>query len=240
MQYQKRFYRTISAKDLVQFSVQVKESDLFIMASRNLSDETEKELKKERYLLEKYIEEHPDFYLSFKPLPCDEDAPDIVKMMSQASFLCDVGPMATVAGAIAEMIGNHLLQFTDQIIIENGGDIFLKTKKERLISIFAGNSPFSMRIGIKVKPRDTCFGIATSSGTVGHSTSKGKANSVTVLCPTATLADGLATCICNLIGDDDFSMLKNNIKNFPFLDGILVIKDKDLFAWGDIEIIETR
>ncbi len=230
----------MAAIDLTQFSVRLKESDLFIMADRDLSGEAEKELKKQRYLLEEYIRQHPDFYLSFRPLPCDENAPEIVKIMSEASFLCDVGPMAAVAGAIAEMVGKYLLQFTNQIIIENGGDLFLMTQKERVVSIFAGNSPLSLRIGIRVKPRSTPFGIATSSGTVGHSTSKGKADSVTVICPTAALADGLATHMCNLTSSDDFSLIENNIKCFPFLEGIIVIKGEKLFIWGDIEIHKIR
>lgn len=240
MLYQKRFYRTLSAKDLTSFSVKIKESDLFIMSDENLFEEAQKELKKQRYVLEQYIKNHPDFYLSFKPLSCDETAPEIVKMMSQASFLCDVGPMATVAGAIAEIIGKHLLHFTKQVIVENGGDLFLMTEKERIISIFAGSSPFSLKIGIKVKPRNTPFGVATSSGTVGHSTSKGKADSVTTVCPTAVLADGLATYMCNLTGDDNFSLIENNIRFFPFLEGIVVIKKEKLFVWGDIEIVEIR
>ncbi|MCM8805616.1 MAG: UPF0280 family protein [Candidatus Omnitrophica bacterium] len=240
MQYTEKFYRRIVGTDLTTFSVKIEESDLYIMAEKNLSLEAEKELKKQRQFLKQYIIKFPEFYYSFTPVKADESAPEIVKMMSQASFLCEVGPMATVAGAIAEMVGKYLLNFTDEVIIENGGDIFLKIKKERTVAIYAGNNPFSLKIGIKVKPKEFPFGVATSSATVGHSTSFGKADSVTVICPTSTLADGLATFMCNQTSDEDFSGIKKNIEKFPFVDGIVAVKNEKIFAWGNIELVYIK
>jgi ApbE superfamily uncharacterized protein (UPF0280 family) len=239
MRYQERFYRNIVTTNLNSFSVRIKESDLFILADTNLSEPAKKQLNKQRYILEQYINQHPDFYLSFTPVFCEKKAPEIVKLMSEASFLCNVGPMATVAGALAEQVGKYLLNFSSQIIIENGGDLFLMIKKEIIVAIFAGDGPFSLKIGLRIKPRAMPFGIATSSGTVGYSTSQGQADSVTVICPTATLADGLATYMCNLTCNRSLSSLETAIKQFPFLEGIIAIKNKELFVWGDIEIVQV-
>ncbi|HOJ31023.1 MAG TPA: UPF0280 family protein [bacterium] len=238
MKYETRFYRKIIDNELVSSSVRIEESDILILAEKNLSNEAEKELKKQRNLLKTYIKNFPDFYYSFEPVQVEKSAPEIVKNMSEASFLCNVGPMATVAGALADYVGRHLLHFSGEVIIENGGDIFLMIKKEKNIAVYAGNSPLSLKIGIHVKPKQYPFGIATSSGTIGHSTSFGKADSVTVICPSATIADGLATFMCNQMIDEDFSGIKNSLKNFPFLEGILVIKQEKLFAWGNIELIK--
>jgi len=237
MKYEERFYRNLISSELIFCTVQVEESDLFILAEKDVSSEAEIELRKQRQFLKQYIKLFPDFYYSFEPIRCKDSAPEIVRIMGDASLLCNVGPMATVAGAIAEMVGKKLLKISKQVIIENGGDIFLMTEKERTISIFAGSSPLSMKVGIRLKPRDHSFGVATSSSKVGHSTSFGTADSVTVICPTATLADGLATHICNWKIDSDFSDIKKKIKNFPFLEGIVVIKGKKMFAWGDLEIV---
>ncbi|HOK80479.1 MAG TPA: UPF0280 family protein [bacterium] len=238
MKYEQRFYRKIIDSELVATAVTIEESDLLILSEKDLSCEAKKELRKQRNLLKTYIKNFPEFYYSFEPVRVDQSAPEIVKKMSDAAFLCNVGPMATVAGAIADFVGRHLLRFAHEVIIENGGDIFLMIEKERIVAIFAGTSPFSLKIGIRAKPKPYPFGIATSSGTVGHSTSFGKADSVTVLCPSATIADGLATFMCNQTLDDDFLGIKNSIKNFPFLEGILVIKHEKLFAWGDIELVK--
>ncbi|MCM8764383.1 MAG: UPF0280 family protein [Candidatus Omnitrophica bacterium] len=237
MRYTERFYRNVFNSELISFRIRIEESDLLILAEKDVSAEAESELKKQRQVLKQYIKDFPDFYYSFKPVDCDESAPEIVKIMCKASFLCNVGPMATVAGAISELIGKRLLDISRQVIIENGGDIFLMTEKERTILIFAGNSPLSMKTGIKLKPRDYPFGVATSSATVGHSTSFGNADSVTVVCPSSSLADGLATYMCNLPTDEEFNNIKKSINEFPFLEGIVVIKNDRMFAWGDLEIV---
>ncbi|MCM8822984.1 MAG: UPF0280 family protein [Candidatus Omnitrophica bacterium] len=237
MRYTERFYRNVINTDLTCFRLNVEESDLLILSEKDVSAEAENELKKQRQILKQYIKDFPDFYYSFNPVECDESAPEIIRIMCGASFLCNVGPMATVAGAIAEVIGKRLLNISPQIIIENGGDIFLMTAKERTISIFAGTSPFSLKTGIKLKPRDCPFGVATSSATVGHSTSLGNADSVTVVCPSSSLADGLATYFCNLPIDEEFRNIKEKIVEFPFLEGIVVIKNEQMFSWGDLEIV---
>ncbi|MCM8825694.1 MAG: UPF0280 family protein [Candidatus Omnitrophica bacterium] len=237
MRYAERFYRNVVRTDLIAFRITIEESDLFILAEKDLSTEAESELKRQRKILKQYIREFPDFYYTLEPIDCDESAPEIIRIMCKASFLCNVGPMATVAGAISEVIGKHLMNFSPQVIIENGGDIFLMTEKERIISIFSGNSPFSMKIGIRVKPRDYPFGVATSSATVGHSTSFGNADSVTVLCPESSLADGLATFFCNIPIDAEFHNIKKNIIEFPFLEGIVIIKNNLMFSWGNLEIV---
>ena len=97
--------------------------------------------------------------------------------------------MASVAGAIAELVGRELSNFSDDIIIENGGDIFIKTTRPRIIAIYASDSPLSGKIGIEIDAGETPCGICTSSGSVGHSLSFGKADAVTIIAPSAALAD---------------------------------------------------
>jgi ApbE superfamily uncharacterized protein (UPF0280 family) len=169
--YQPRTYRHwVKDKGLVGFNVVVKETDLYIRATSDLTRKAQKLVLKYRQQLESYIERHPEFLTSMEPLAI-ADAPRIVTEMAEAAEKARVGPMAAVAGAIAEFVGKELLEASPEVIVENGGDIFLKSQKDRTIGIYAGKSPLTGKVGLDIKGKDTPLGICTSSGTVGHSLS---------------------------------------------------------------------
>ncbi|MCM8804061.1 MAG: UPF0280 family protein [Candidatus Omnitrophica bacterium] len=233
-----RFYRSlIENKNFIKFEVRVEETDLLIMSKKNLKKEIKKEVIKQREILKNYIKENPEFLYSFGPILIETDQ-EIIKLMSESSLLTKTGPMASVAGAIAEIIGKKFLRYSDEIIIENGGDIFAKIDNDFKVAIFAGKSPFSMKIGIKLKKRENPYGICTSSGTVGHSISLGNADAVTVVSSSSTLADGSATYFGNLVKDKiNYELIISELKNFPFIEGIVIIKNEEIFVWGDLEII---
>ena len=239
--YEPRTYRHwIKDKDLLSFNVTVKETDLYIRAQKNLRSKALKLVLKYRDALESYIERHPDFATALKPLPVDSDAPHIVKSMSEAATKAGVGPMAAVAGAIAEFVGGELLAFSPEIIVENGGDIYLKSLKKRLIGIYAGESPFTGKISLEIDGEDTPIGICTSSGTVGHSLSYGKADAVITLSKSATLADAAATAAGNLVVNaDDIPSGIEFAKGIKGLDGIIIIKDDKVGLWGEVKISQT-
>jgi len=198
--YEQRTYRhQIKDRDLVSFTAVVKETDLYIRALKDLSVEAVAAIREIRRPLERYIQEHPIFLHSLEPLLVEKDAPEIVQRMAQAACLADVGPMAAVAGAVAEMVGERLLQSSSEVIVENGGDIFLKISKRRKIGIYAGGSAFTGKLAIDVEPGQTPLGICTSSGSVGPSLSLGLADAAVVLAPSAALADAAATAIGNRV-----------------------------------------
>ncbi len=238
--YEPRTYRHwVKDKDLVSFNIVVKETDLYIRASTNLKRKALKVELKYRDTLEAYMERHPTFLTSLKPFPVGDDAPRIVKSMSESAGKVGVGPMASVAGAIAEFVGTDLLAFSPEIIVENGGDIYLKSLKERLIGIYAGKSPLTGKIGLEINGGDTPLGICTSSGTVGHSLSCGKADAVIVLSQSATLADAVATAIGNLIGQSrDIPSGIEFAKGIEGVKGVLIIKDDKMGLWGEVKICQ--
>ena len=238
--YEPRTYRHwIKDKDLTSFNIVVKETDLYIRASTNLGEKAYELVLKYRHELESYIRHHPDFVTSLEPLPVSDDAPHIIIEMSAAAAKVGVGPMASVAGAIAEFAGNELLGFSPEIIIENGGDIYLKSLEKRIVGIYAGKSPLTGKIGLEINGQDTPLGICTSSGTVGHSLSYGKADAVVVLSRSATLADAAATAIGNLIvqpGDIPNGLeFANGIDG---LKGVIIINGDKVGLWGDVKICQ--
>ena len=120
--YEPRFYRLWSTdKDLVSFNVTVKETDLYVRARRDLQQEARKVVMEERTALEDYIRHHPGFAAAMEPFPVEDKAPGIVREMAEASEKVGVGPMAAVAGAIAERVGKRLLEFSPEVLVENGG-----------------------------------------------------------------------------------------------------------------------
>ncbi|MBA7475023.1 hypothetical protein ES707_10387 [subsurface metagenome] len=238
--YEPRTYRHwIKDNDLTSFNVVVKETDLYIRASTNLGEKAYNLVLKYRNALESYIRQHPDFVTSLEPLPVSDDAPRIIIEMSAAAEKVGVGPMASVAGAIAEFVGNELSAFSPEIIIENGGDIYLKSLEKRIVGIYAGELPLTGKIGLEINGQDTPLGICTSSGTVGHSLSYGKADAVVVLSKSATLADAAATAIGNLIvqpGDIPNGLeFANGIDG---LKGVIIIKGDKVGLWGDAKICQ--
>jgi ApbE superfamily uncharacterized protein (UPF0280 family) len=240
--YEPRTYRQWhQASDLVSFRVAVKETDLHVAATVNLKNKTERLVLKYREKLERYIESHPVFLTSLSPVPVEENAPDIVKMMAAASAKVGVGPMAAVAGAIAELVGNELLAFSPEIIIENGGDIFIRSLKKRVVGIYAGSSPLTGKIGVEIAPEDTPCGVCTSSGTVGHSLSFGRADAVTVISSSTSLADAGGTATGNRVQTAaDIPKAIEFASQIPGITGVLIIMGDKVGAWGNVKIVETK
>jgi uncharacterized protein len=240
--YQPRTYRHwVKNKDLITFNVIVEESDCIISASSNLENKARKSIQKYRSILKKYISSHPIFLTTLEPFSVEKAAPKIIKAMAEESEKASVGPMASVAGAIAQFVGEELIQFSSEIIIENGGDIFLKSLKDRLIGIYAGNSPLSGKIGIEIAAKETPLGISTSSGTVGHSLSFGKADAVVVLANNSILSDAIATSIGNIImTSSDIPHGIEHAQRIPGMKGIVIIKDEDMGLWGNIKVCRTE
>ena len=238
-EYRERRYRQqIHHKRLVSFKVAVQETDLMILAESDLTELTEEIIYKVRGPLEGYIASHPEFLRTLTPLPYDKLAPPVVQEMLTAAQICGTGPMAAVAGAIAEQVGLALLRESKEVVVENGGDCFLKVDSPLQISIFAGPSKLSNTVALRIYPEKTPLGVCTSSGTVGHSLSFGLADAVTVLSASAALADAAATMTCNQVKS------KNSIrKAIAFVQqiegvlGVVVIVGEKIGAWGDIELV---
>ncbi len=236
--YEPRTYRDwVNDKDLVSFSVVVKQTDLRIRARRDLTPEALSATRQCRTDLETYIKSHPIFLTTLKPFEVEPDAPSIVKEMADAAREVEVGPMAAVAGAIAERVGKELLPYSDEVIVENGGDIFLRTLKQRLIGVYAGESKFSKKIAFSIKPEETPLGICTSSGTVGHSLSFGYADAVIVFSPSTTLADAAATAIGNRVRiAEDIPEALEFAQSIKGLRGVAIIKGDNMGLWGQIKL----
>jgi uncharacterized protein len=238
--YRERTYRrSVSAKDLQSYRVAVRETDLRISSDGDMEQEARDLVFEYRLQLENYIASNPEFATTLLPYPPDPLAPAMIRDMIDVSGGLGVGPMASVAGAIAQYVGEGLLRLTRQVIVENGGDIFLKADRRVTVSIFAGESPFSEKLGLLIPEGQMPLGVCSSSAVVGHSLSMGVADVVCLLSSSALLADAGATAVGNRIrGKEDLKDVSEWADKLTGVLGGVAIVDDAMAAWGDVELVE--
>ncbi len=236
-----RFYRRHAphSRRWHSFQVLFRETDLWIRAAQNLQKEGLAAVLNCRRQLHAYADQNPLFLTSFKPLPQDPFAPSIVKEMLEAAATARVGPMAAVAGAVAQHVGRVLGTLAGEVIVENGGDCYLDLKEEITVGLYAGPaSPFSNQLGLRFTRDRFPLGVCTSSGTVGHSVSLGRADSVTVVSPCAAVADAAATALGNLTQSSrDISRVLERAQSMAKVEGVVVTIGDRMGAWGHVELV---
>jgi ApbE superfamily uncharacterized protein (UPF0280 family) len=147
--------------------------------------------------------------------------------------------MAAVAGAIAGAVGRELRLHSREVLVENGGDLFLDLAQDAVVGIFAGGSPFTGQIALRVRAQNSPLGICTSSGTVGPSLSYGRADAATAMAPDPALADAVATALGNRIhGPEDLQAAVEWARSVPGVRGALAILGDRLAAAGEVELVE--
>lgn len=246
-EYVIRDYRSLhNAKDLHYFNVIIKETNLAIgVDTKSYTDSLvslcQKEIIRLRGDLESYISLHPEFRTTFAPIKLLPGAPEIAVTMAGAAWQAGVGPMAAVAGTIAQAVGEKLKACVQEVMVENGGDIYINSSHPRIISVFAGPSPFSNKIGIRVEADESPLGICTSSGVVGPSISLGRADAMVIKGVNAAIADAVATRAGNLVQTEkDLMKAIDSAKNIKGVTGILAIKGENMAAWGAIELVPIK
>ncbi len=230
------YRRVVKTCDLITHKVLVNQTDLLVSGFRDLEEKAKSLVYKYRRQLEDYIDKHPSFVRAFCPLKRDPFAPRIVNSMIEAGSRANVGPMAAVAGAIAEYVGLGLLPYSRDVVVENGGDIFIRSKVRREMLLLAESSAFT-GIKIAIQPSPKPVGVCTSSGKLGHSLSYGKADAVMVVGPTASMADAAATGIANLIrSPSDIKKGLDRAQEIGVL-GVLILIQDQMGVWGNIEFL---
>lgn len=240
-----RFYRAAMGTRVHSWVLSIRESDLWIGVDPaswrpEMEEAARLALLDARSQIERYAAStryadcaqgsDPLFITSLEPLPDDPAAPPVVRAMLRAGVAAGVGPMAAVAGAVAEHVGRALRTAFSckEIIIENGGDLWFAFEQPLTVLVYAGDSPLSGLLGIELDPELSPCGLCTSSGTVGPSLSFGYADAAVILCRDAATADAWATAACNRIQTtEDIGPTLTFLKTHPeVLAGLIVVGDK--------------
>lgn len=238
--YKDRTYRRLVRSALTAERVMVQETDITIYSHSDypLADAARASVMTHRGYIENYIRSHTGFTDALVPLPEDPFAPPIVREMLSAGRRAGVGPMAAVAGAVAEKVGTDLLSCTPEVIVENGGDIFIRTPGKITIGVYAGPSPLNMKVGVRLRSADRPRAVCTSSASIGHSLSMGRADAACVIGESCALADAVATALGNCIArTEDIQPAIDRFAKIDGVTGILVILGENMGAWGALEVV---
>ncbi|TDB39503.1 MAG: UPF0280 family protein [Actinobacteria bacterium] len=234
MSYEPRTYRArIDVPGLVTFEVVYAETDLQISATRDLSVRSETLVRGLRAELEAYVSANPRFAESHVPVEVGAGAPALAREMADAARIAGVGPMASVAGAFAEAVARGLAGESAEVIVENGGDLFIIGSHDRTVLLWAGDSPLSGEVALIVSAAMQPVAVCTSSAKVGPSLSYGSAHAVTIMAENGALADAAASAVGNVVhGPDDIPIGLERAKSIPGVLGAVIIADDRIGATG--------
>ena len=197
----------------------------------------------QRRELERYIIRHPEFQHSLIPVDLLDDAPEIACRMAAAARLTGLGPMAAVAGCLAQFgVEAGLTAGCREVIVENGGDIYLAAEREVMIGFYAGRSRFAAKLAFRIRPEEMPLALCSSSGAMGHSLSLGHCDLATVAAKDGALADAAVTLVCNRIQREaDLGPVLEETGKIPGVDGILAVKNGRIALWGRLpELVRNQ
>jgi ApbE superfamily uncharacterized protein (UPF0280 family) len=210
----------ITASGLHKQSFIEKETVCTILSDRKDAVEAAiKSIQRNRKKLEEYIEEFPFFQHTLQPVNIGH-GPKIAVLMAEAASKANVGPMAAVAGVLADLAVEEMLDLGAKVaVVENGGEAFLVSDRPLKTAVQAGETQFSKRIGFELETFP--IGVATSSGKFSHALSFGDSDAVTVFAESAGLADAVATAVGNMIkGENVEQVIKRGIEKGLSIDGV--------------------
>ena len=218
------------------------ESDLFIGVwhgsfRKEMIRFVEDELRRLRRILEEHSARYPRFRTSLEPVQCDSRVAPEIETMLHCAGETQTGPMSAVAGLIADRVGHMLIREfgLDEVVVENGGDLFVRNRADLTTLIHAGSSSLSDRVALLITPGS--WGVCTSSGTVGHSLSFGCADAVTVITGSTPLADAWATALANRItGAGQIEGVLDMAGEIPAILGCAIIVEEQIGIRGQFEV----
>ena len=248
-----RSYRSRMGSRFASFRASFEETDLWIGVdpgsySDRMEDFAATLARRLRLELDAYIARRPEFRTSLAPITSDPGAPAVAAAMIEAARLAGVGPMAAVAGAVADFVAEALaLEFgCRELAVENGGDLWLLFEESLDIAVYAGGSPLSEKVGVSIPPRFSPLGLCTSSATVGPSLSLGRADAAMVACRAvspgavageAALADAWATAVGNAVETEaDIEAALSLADGKERVVSVLVVKGERMGIRGELPL----
>ncbi len=223
----------------VSFQVVVEQTDLHVVARRDLSSAMGSFLHGLRGPLKAYIAAHPEYLESLAPVEVGPDASPLVRDMAEAARACGVGPMAAVAGAIAQAVADRFAPESPDLLVENGGDCYLHSTKPRTVALLADPAG-GPSLGLLLNPRDFPCSLCSSSASIGHSLSLGAGDLIAVRAASGALADAAATALGNLLRTRrDLSRVTAAAQALQpaGIDGVFAQLGGSIAVWGEMELV---
>ncbi len=219
--------------------IEIGESILTVLVEKKFFPAAVDSVRRTRGLLRQWISLHPEFAASHDPLDIPDRVPESIKRMYLSAEKSGVGPMAAVAGMVAwECLDSLLKAGAPEAVVDNGGDIALFVTSPVLVGLYCGPG-FPVELALEALPRPRPFGIATSSGTVGHSHSYGKADAALVVSFDLVTADAAATALGNrVLSKKDLTNCFDVLADIPEIEGGLAVLGRDIALWGSLPALK--
>ena len=243
--YQPRLYReTMGNSRWESFTATHRQTDLWIAVDKRsyhsqIRGYALERIRHYRAILDEHIAVQPTFLTSLTPIELPFGLHPIIAEMADASKIAGTGPMSAVAGALAERICADIVsQFgAQEVIVENGGDIFMKLTEPAIVSIYAGNSPLSEKLALTPDAAHSPLSLCCSSSTVGHALSFGTADACMVACRSGALADALATAFCNRVKtNESVKEVTKQALEMPEVMAIVIIRGDKVGMGGLLKV----
>ena len=245
MIFEPKTYRNSFSKERFQsFIITYKEADLWVGIDPDSFQEEMKELALSTLKaiwdeLGAYFEIDPFFKKSLKPCPLKDTAPSIAKQMASVGEKAGVGPMASLKAIICELVGKALLENFSirEMVIENGGKLFVSLQNPLTVSIFAGDSPLSGMVGLEIKAEQTPLGVCTFAQTERTPMNFGKADAVIVASKDPAMADAFTTALGNLIKKPgNVEKVLKRADNVPEILAAVLVCEDQIGIRGEFEL----
>jgi len=223
---------------------EIRETAVTIICEEIYLATAQESIFRSREVIERFIREDPLFRDTLEPYAEPADADPLIRRMCDAGRAAEVGPMASVAGAIAEQaIGDLVAAGSEQAIVDNGGDIAMFLSEATDVALYAGRSPVK-NIGFRMPGDRRKRGVCTSSGTVGPSISFGVADAAVVFSSNVALADACATRLGNEVKNGDEDVMKAALRTVCKIEGVdaaLVVVGEKIAMLGKLpELVKVK
>ncbi|MCU0859184.1 MAG: UPF0280 family protein [Thermoplasmata archaeon] len=219
----------------VHSKVEIGETAATVACDRRFLGPAVDAIKAARAEVERQVRRDPFFLATMEPYPCDGDAGRTVRRMCEAAGKAHVGPMAAVAGAIAqEALEAMAAAGCTHGWVDNGGDIALLLEEPATVEVFCEPGA-KEAFGFEMPPAGSMVGVCSSSGRLGHSISLGDADVAVAFADDAVLADALATAIGNRVVDSEsMQSCFEPFKGIRGFRGGLALRDGEVAMWGEL------
>lgn len=225
--------------DEVSFQVVVGETDLWVTAKEDLSREIAVLAAHLRGEIQAYMALTPEFRTSLVPIEVTPEAPEIVKRMAAGAKRAGVGPFAAVAGVIAQAVAENFKARSPEMLVENGGDIYIQGRRDRIIGLLPEVNNAAV-LGLRIAGNALPLAVCSSSARIGHSLSFGQGELATVLAPDGAFADAAVTALCNMLHTaTDIPVVIEQARAWSRygLKGVFVQCGESMGLWGDFELV---
>jgi ApbE superfamily uncharacterized protein (UPF0280 family) len=135
------------------------------------------------------------------------------------------------------MIAESFVGRSPDLIVENGGDIYIYSRRERIVGLLP--DPLGEPIGLRVLPEDCPVSLCASSAYIGPSLSLGNGDLAVVRAADGALADACATMFCNMLRepkDVERALRRAESMQKTGVQGVFLQCAGRIGIWGNMEL----